>query len=119
MIILKTMDICEECPNFDAEVRDFFKSLGLKIVLCKKYKECHKNLKDWRITQMVNNEQIINLQDKLIKGYRKEIDLLKRQNALLRENREKYIHLLENYKKVNELLKEQNALLSEMVERKN
>lgn len=68
---------------------------------------------------MVNNEQIINLQDKLIKGYRKEIDLLKRQNALLRENREKYIHLLENYKKVNELLKEQNALLSEMVERKN
>ena len=23
MIILKTMDICEECPNFDAEVRDF------------------------------------------------------------------------------------------------
>lgn len=46
MIILKTMDICEECPNFDAEVRDFFKSLGLKIVLCKKYKECHKNLAD-------------------------------------------------------------------------
>ena len=42
MIILKTMDICEECPNFDAETRDFFKSLGLKIVLCKKYKECHK-----------------------------------------------------------------------------
>ena len=46
MIILKTMDICEECPNFDAEVRDFFKSLGLKIVLCKKYKECHKNIAD-------------------------------------------------------------------------
>ena len=46
MIILKTMDICEECPNFDAETRDFFKSLGLKIVLCKKYKECHKNLTD-------------------------------------------------------------------------
>lgn len=46
MIILKTMDICEECPNFDAEVRDFFKSLGLKIVLCKKYKECHKNMAD-------------------------------------------------------------------------
>lgn len=68
---------------------------------------------------MTNNEQII-------KEYKKEIDLLKRQNALLRENREKYIHLLENYKKVNELLKEQNsllkeksALLSEMVERKN
>ena len=75
---------------------------------------------------MVNNEQIINLQDNLIKGYEKEIDLLKQQNALLRENREKYIHLLENYKKVNELLKEQNtllkeknALLSEMVERQN
>ena len=73
---------------------------------------------------MANNEQIINLQDKLIKGYKKEIDLLKQQNALLRENREKYIHLLENYKKVNELLKEQNAflkeksaLLSEMVDR--
>ena len=46
MIILKTMDICEECPKFDAETRDFFKSLGLKIVLCKKYKECHKNLED-------------------------------------------------------------------------
>ena len=68
---------------------------------------------------MVNNERIINLQDNLIKGYEKEIDLLKQQNALLRENREKYIHLLENYKKVNELLKEKNALLSEMVERKN
>ena len=40
---------------------------------------------------MVNNERIINLQDKLIKGYKKEIDLLKRQNALLRENREKCI----------------------------
>ena len=53
MIILKNMDICEGCPNFDdvaatmdAETRDFFKSLGLKIVLCKKYKECHKNLED-------------------------------------------------------------------------
>ena len=23
MIILKTIDICEECPNFDAETRDF------------------------------------------------------------------------------------------------
>ena len=79
---------------------------------------------------MANNEQIINLQDKLIKGYKKEIDLLKQQNALLRENREKSIHirdsLIENYKKVNELLKEQNtllkeknALLSEMVERQN
>ena len=62
---------------------------------------------------MANNEQIINLQDKLIKGYKKEIDLLKQQNALLRENREKYINLLENYKKVNELLKEQNAFLKE------
>ena len=62
---------------------------------------------------MMNNERIINLQDKLIKGYEKEIDLLKQQNALLRENREKYIHLLENYKKVNELLKEQNAFLKE------
>ena len=62
---------------------------------------------------MANNEQIINLQDKLIKGYKKEIELLKEQNALLRENREKYIHLLENYKKVNELLKEQNAFLKE------
>ena len=68
---------------------------------------------------MANNEQIINLQDKLIKGYKKEIELLKEQNALLRENREKYIHLLENYKKVNELLKEKSALLSEMVESKN
>ena len=75
---------------------------------------------------MANNEQIINLQDKLIKGYKKEIDLLKAQNALLRENREKNIHLLENYTKVNELLKEQNALhkekivlLSKMVERQN
>lgn len=75
---------------------------------------------------MTNNERIINLQDKLIKGYKKEIELLKEQNALLRENREKYIHLLENYKKVNELLKEQNtllkeknALLSEMVDRQN
>ena len=66
---------------------------------------------------MTNNEQIINLQDKLIKGYKKEIDLLKQQNALLRENREKYIHLLENYKKVNELLKEKNALLSEITDR--
>ena len=62
---------------------------------------------------MANNEQIINLQDKLIKEYEKEINLLKAQNALLRENREKYIHLLENYKKVNELLKEQNAFLKE------
>lgn len=66
---------------------------------------------------MVNNKQIINLQDKLIKGYEKEIDLLKAQNALLRENREKDIHLrdllIENYKKANELLKEQNALLKE------
>lgn len=66
---------------------------------------------------MVNNEQIINLQDKLIKGYKKEIDLLKEQNALLRENGEKDIHLrdllIENYKKANELLKEQNALLKE------
>ena len=68
---------------------------------------------------MANNERII-------KEYKKEIDLLKAQNALLLENREKYIHLLENYKKVNELLKEQNmllkeknALLSEMVERQN
>ena len=68
---------------------------------------------------MSNNEQIINLQDKLIKGYKKEIEILKEQNALLRENREKYIHLLENYKKVNELLKEKNTLLSEMVERQN
>lgn len=77
---------------------------------------------------MANNEQIINLQDKLIKGYKKEIDLLKQQNALLRENREKDIHLrdllIKDYKKVNELLKEQNtllkekiALLSEMVDR--
>lgn len=68
---------------------------------------------------MTNNEQIINLQDKLIKGYKKEIDLLKQQNALLRENREKDIHcrdlLLEKYKKVNELLKEQNALLKEKI----
>lgn len=46
MIILKTMDICEECPNFDVEMRDFYRSLGLKIVLCKKYKECHKNIAD-------------------------------------------------------------------------
>ena len=53
MIILKTMDTCEECPNFDdvaatmdTNTRDFFKSLGLKIVLCKKCKECHKNLED-------------------------------------------------------------------------
>ena len=72
---------------------------------------------------MANNERII-------KGYKEEIDLLKQQNALLRENREKDIHLrdslIENYRKVNELLKEQNALLkeqnallSEMVERKN
>ena len=68
---------------------------------------------------MTNNERIINLQDKLIKGYKKEIELLKEQNALLRENREKYIHLLENYKKVNAFLKEKSALLSEMVERKN
>lgn len=59
---------------------------------------------------MANNEQ-------LIKGYEKEIDLLKRQNALLRENREKYIHLLENYKKVNELLKEQITLLNEITDR--
>lgn len=77
---------------------------------------------------MSNNEQIINLQDKLIKGYKKEIDLLKQQNALLRENREIDIYrrdlLIEKYKKVNELLKEQNtllkekiALLSEMVDR--
>lgn len=66
---------------------------------------------------MVNNKQIINLQDKLIKVYKKEIDLLKEQNALLRESREKDIHLrdllIENYKKANELLKEQNALLKE------
>lgn len=75
---------------------------------------------------MANNERIIDLRDKLIKGYEEEINFLKQQNALLRENREKYIHLLENYKKVNELLKEQNmllkeknALLSEMVERQN
>ena len=79
---------------------------------------------------MTNNEQIINLQYKLIKGYKKEIDFLKQQNALLRENREKNIHLrdslIENYRNVNELLKEQNALLkeknallSEMVERQN
>ena len=72
---------------------------------------------------MTNNEQTI-------KGYEKEIDLLKQQNALLRENREKDIHLrdslIENYRKVNELLKEQNALLkeknallSEMVKRQN
>ena len=68
---------------------------------------------------MANNERII-------KEYKKEIDLLKAQNALLLENREKYINLLENYKKVNELLKEQNELLkvkiellSEMVERQN
>ena len=72
---------------------------------------------------MANNEQTI-------KGYEKEIDLLKQQNALLRENREKNIHLrdslIENYRKVNELLKEQNALLkeknallSEMMERQN
>lgn len=46
MIILKTMDICEECPKFDPEVRNFFKSLGLKIVLCKKYEECNKNIVD-------------------------------------------------------------------------
>ena len=59
---------------------------------------------------MANNERII-------KGYEEEIDLLKQQNALLRENREKDIHLrdslIENYRKVNELLKEQNALLKE------
>ena len=66
---------------------------------------------------MTNNERIINLQDRLIKGYEKEINLLKQQNALLRENREKYIHLLENYKKVNELLKEKSALLSEIMDR--
>lgn len=77
---------------------------------------------------MANNEQIINLQDKLIKGYKKEIDLLKEQNTLLREYREKAIHnrdlLIEKYKNANELLKEQNtllkekiALLSEMVDR--
>ena len=72
---------------------------------------------------MTNNERII-------KGYEKEINLLKQQNALLRENREKDIHLrdslIEKYRKVNELLKEQNALLkeknallSEMVKRQN
>lgn len=85
---------------------------------------------NWRTTQMANNERIIDLRDKLIKGYEEEIDLLKQQNALLRENREKNIHLrdslIENYRNVNELLKEQNmllkeknALLSEMVERQN
>lgn len=79
---------------------------------------------------MANNERIIDLRDKLIKGYEEEIDLLKQQNALLRENREKNIHLrdslIENYRNVNELLKEQNmllkeknALLSEMVEKQN
>lgn len=57
---------------------------------------------------MVNNKRIINLQDNLIKGYEKEIDLLKQQNALLLENREKY-------KKVIELLKEENALLKEKI----
>ena len=62
---------------------------------------------------MANNERIIDLRDKLIKGYEEEIDLLKQQNALLRENREKYIHLLQNYRNVNELLKEQNMLLKE------
>ena len=72
---------------------------------------------------MANNQHII-------KGYEEEIELLKAQNALLRENREKDIHLrdslIENYRKVNELLKEQNALLkeknallSEMVDRQN
>lgn len=93
---------------------------------------------------MANNERIIDLRDKLIKGYEEEIDLLKQQNTLLRriqrsmfqtllmahENREKNIYLreslIENYRNVNELLKEQNmllqrknALLSEMVERQN
>ena len=34
---------------------------------------------------MTSNKQIINLQDKLIKGYKKEIDLLKQQNMLLKE----------------------------------
>lgn len=38
---------------------------------------------------MANNERIIDLRDKLIKGYEEEIELLKQQNALLRENREK------------------------------
>lgn len=45
MIILKTMDICEECPKFDPEVRDV-KELGLRVVICKKYKECNENLMD-------------------------------------------------------------------------
>lgn len=47
---------------------------------------------------MANNERIIDLRDKLIKGYEEEIDLLKQQNMLL---------------------KEKNALLSEMVEKQN
>lgn len=72
---------------------------------------------DGRTTQMANNERIIDLRDKLIKGYEEEIDFLKQQNALLRENREKSIHLrdslIENYRNVNELLKKQNMLLKE------
>ena len=65
---------------------------------------------------MANNERII-------KGYEEEIDLLKQQNALLRENREKDIHLrdslIESYRKFSELLEEKNALLIEMVKRQN
>ncbi len=46
---------------------------------------------------MTNNEQIVNLQDKLIKGYKKEIDLLKQQNALLRETVDKQKQIIKFY----------------------
>ena len=66
---------------------------------------------------MVNNEQIINLQDKLIKEYKKEIDLLKSQNALLRKNRESYKKMIELLKEKNALLEEKITLLSEITDR--
>ena len=64
---------------------------------------------------MANNEQIINLQDKLIKGYKKEIDLLKAQNALLLKNRESYKKVIELFKEENALLKEKITLLEEKI----
>lgn len=46
---------------------------------------------------MTKNEHIIRLQDLLIKNYKKEIDLLKEQNMLLRETVDKQKQIIKFY----------------------
>lgn len=54
---------------------------------------------------MITNEKIIRLQDSLIKNYKKEIDLLKEQNALVKEENTLLREIVETQKKYIDFLR--------------